>query len=49
MNTPYLAPSLPRWAKLALYLAILLLPGGSIVVLLLWWLSRMRASSPSVL
>jgi hypothetical protein len=36
--------SLPRWARLALYAALLALPGGSIGVVLLWWTERRRAA-----
>ena len=45
MSTPDLALSLPRWAKLALYLTLLILPGGSLGLLLIWWLGRLRANT----
>ena len=34
------APSPENFAKLALYVALLILPGGSLIALVLWWLSR---------
>jgi hypothetical protein len=37
-----------RWRKLALYLVMFALPGGSIVVLLFLWADRRRAQRASV-
>lgn len=50
MRTPALAYCLPRWARVALGLALLVVPGGSLALLLIWWLSRKRvdaATQPS--
>jgi hypothetical protein len=45
MSSPYLPPSMPRWVRLAFYLAVLVIPGGSILLLLVWGLTRVRADS----
>ena len=35
-----LAHSTESFAKLALYITLLILPGGSVVALVVWWVSR---------
>ena len=42
------APSAQSFAKLALYVALLILPGGSVVALVLWWLSRRWGKSAAI-
>jgi hypothetical protein len=34
------APTAMSIAKLALYIALLILPGGSLIALVVWWVSR---------
>jgi hypothetical protein len=37
-----IAPFVESLPKLALYVALLLLPGGSLGLLFLWWMNRRR-------
>jgi hypothetical protein len=42
------AHSAESFAKLALYVALFILPGGCVILLVLWWLSGRRGSLRSI-
>ena len=45
MLPPLPAPTAENIAKLALYVTILVMPGGSLIALGVWWLNRRLAKS----
>jgi hypothetical protein len=45
MLPPLPAPTAENIAKLALYVAVLIMPGGSLIALGMWWLNRRLGKS----